>query len=57
MLQNVIQWFHSKSVLVASNVLSVKLLMDVKRWDKVNKQHINVPIPDIIGTYNQAMPL
>ena len=52
---NVIQWFDNKSVLAASNFLSINPIVDVKRWDKKAKKYIHVPRPNIVGKYNRAM--
>ena len=51
----VCQWFDNKVVTVASNFEGVHPTHLVKRYDRKDKKHIEVPCPCLIKTYNENM--
>ena len=49
------EWYDNKMVTVASNVHSVNPTHVVRRYDRKSKQHIQVPCPGLIKSYNANM--
>lgn len=49
------EWFDNKIVLVASNIHGVEPHHQVRRYDRKNRQYINVMCPGLIKHYNANM--
>lgn len=49
------KWYDNKSVLCASNYVSVGDNDTCKRWDKTQKQFIHIPRLEAIKLYNNGM--
>ena len=49
------EWFDNKIVTVGSNVHGVEPPVQVRRYDRANKRHINIPCPALIREYNANM--
>jgi hypothetical protein len=51
----IVKWFDNKEVTVGTNYYSVQPTSQVKRWDKIKKAYIYIPIPALIKAYNKGM--
>ena len=51
----IVRWYDNRAVTVASSYLGFEPLDLAKRWDKSSKQHINVPRPFLVNSYNNLM--
>ena len=51
----VLRWLDNKSVQLVSTYASPEAISTVKRWDRKGKKYIDVPCPDMVKDYNQAM--
>lgn len=49
------KWLDKKSVVMASNLLSIGECDSVRRWNAATKSHIQVPRPEVIKEYNSTM--
>lgn len=49
------KWLDKKSVVMASNLLSIGECDSVRRWNAATKSHIPVPRPEVIKEYNATM--
>ena len=52
---SLVTWFDNRAVLLSSTHLAVDPVVQVKRFDKKEKQRIDVPCPIIVYDYNQHM--
>lgn len=50
-----VRWYDNKAVTLLSTHTGVQPLGQAKRWDKKQKQHVNIPMPAVIHDYNQHM--
>lgn len=50
-----IKWFDNKGVVMGSNFITSGEPETIRRWDKKNKQFIDVERPEIVGLYNKSM--
>lgn len=50
-----LRWFDSKEVNVGSNHYSAHPTRVAKRWDKKEKQFVDVNVPSLISAYNSGM--
>ncbi|KRZ50920.1 PiggyBac transposable element-derived protein 3 [Trichinella nativa] len=51
----VVKWFDNREVILASTCKCVDPVEPVRRWDKKQRQFIDVPCPQIVKEYNQFM--
>ncbi|KRX49859.1 PiggyBac transposable element-derived protein 3 [Trichinella murrelli] len=51
----VVKWFDNREVILASTYKCVDPVEPVRRWDKRQRQFIDVPCPQIVKEYNQFM--
>jgi hypothetical protein len=49
------KWRDNKSVLMISTASAVNPISNVERWNKVSKQHVDVPCPKVVKSYNEKM--
>ena len=52
---SVVKWKDNRPVMVASNKYKKHPLQKASRWDKTQKKHITVDMPDSISIYNKYM--
>ncbi|XP_050066502.1 uncharacterized protein LOC126555644 [Aphis gossypii] len=50
-----LKWCDNKAITMASNFITSGKPESVSRWDKKNKQYINIERPEIIKLYNKSM--
>jgi len=50
-----LKWCDNKAITMASNFITSGNPESVSRWDKKNKQYINIERPKIIKLYNKSM--
>ncbi|XP_025190428.1 LOW QUALITY PROTEIN: piggyBac transposable element-derived protein 1-like [Melanaphis sacchari] len=50
-----LKWCDNKAITMASNFITSGNPETVSRWDKKNKQYINIERPEIIKLYNKSM--
>ena len=50
-----VRWYDNRAVTLASSYLGPQPLDAVKRWEKSSKQHVSVPRPYMVKTYNNLM--
>ncbi|KRY87817.1 PiggyBac transposable element-derived protein 1, partial [Trichinella pseudospiralis] len=51
----VVKWFDNQEVILTSTYKCVDPVEPVRRWDKRQRQFIDVPCPQIVKEYNQFM--
>ncbi|KRX23797.1 PiggyBac transposable element-derived protein 3 [Trichinella nelsoni] len=51
----VVKWFDNREVILSSTYKCVDPVEPVRRWDKMQRQFIDVPSPAIVREYNQFM--
>jgi len=51
----VVRWYDNRAVTIASSFLGPEPIGIVQRWEKSRKQHIDVPRPFLVKTYNNLM--
>ncbi|KRY70144.1 PiggyBac transposable element-derived protein 1 [Trichinella pseudospiralis] len=51
----VVKWFDNREVILTSTYKCVDPVEPVRRWDKRQRQFIDVPCPQIVKEYNQFM--
>jgi len=51
----VLKWYDNKPVLMCSSFVDGGAETLVRRWDKSNKEYVEIPRPEIISVYNQKM--
>jgi len=52
---SLLKWFNNKPINMGSNFITLGIPENVKRWDKKNKQHVEIERPEIIKLYNKSM--
>lgn len=52
---SMVKWYDNKPVVLASNFTSIGEMDEVKRWNKSERQYVNVRRPEIVRLYNQSM--
>ncbi|XP_060846479.1 piggyBac transposable element-derived protein 3-like [Rhopalosiphum padi] len=50
-----LKWCDNKAITMASNFITSGKPESVSRWDKKNKQYVNIERPEIIKLYNKSM--
>jgi hypothetical protein len=50
-----VKWYDNKEVVVGTNHFSVEPTELVRRWDKVQRRYVDIPIPAVIKAYNRGM--
>ena len=50
-----VRWCDTRAVDLVSSYKGVEPLGEVRRWDKAQKEYVNVPIPAIVQEYNKFM--
>lgn len=50
-----VRWYDNRAVSLLSTHTAVELLLTASRWNKTEKSHVDVPMPNIVGAYNQHM--
>ena len=50
-----VKWNDTKPVIVGTNFDKIEPLRTARRYSKVSKKHNYIPIPNVIGNYNQYM--
>ena len=53
----IVLWYDNKCVSFCSNYANPEPFSPVKRWDRVNKKHININFPDVINKSIGAVDL
>ena len=48
-------WRDNKVVILVTNYLSLNSVLSTKRWSKVEKKHVDVPMPNPFKEYNTNM--
>ncbi|KRZ11487.1 PiggyBac transposable element-derived protein 2 [Trichinella zimbabwensis] len=51
----VVKWFDNREVILASTYMCVDPVKPLRRWNKRQRQFIDVPCPQIVKEYNQFM--
>ncbi|KAH0815260.1 hypothetical protein GEV33_007531 [Tenebrio molitor] len=52
---SIVRWVDNSTVTAASSCFGVEPITNVRRYSQAEKQHIQVPRPNIIGKYSQSM--
>ena len=52
---HLIRWLDNGCVQLVSNYAGVKATKTIKRWDGKVKKHVDVPCPEAVRLYNEAM--
>ena len=50
----IVWWYDNKCMNVCSNYANPEPVSSMKRWDQVNKKHVNINCPDVIKDYNKS---
>jgi len=51
----IVKWYDNKPVHMISSYCSVGNMTSCRRWSRQKRKHIDVPMPEIVGEYNQHM--
>nr|CAD7441828.1 unnamed protein product [Timema bartmani] len=49
------KWYDNRAVTLASNFVGIGETDNCRRWDKTQKEYINVPRPEVVQLYNKNM--
>ena len=50
-----VRWYDNRAVSLLSTHTAVEPLLQASHWNKAEKTHVDVPMPNIVGDYNQHM--
>ena len=50
----IVWWYDNKCMNVCSNYANPEPVSSMKRWDQVNKKHVNINCPDVIKDCNKS---
>lgn len=52
---SIVCWLDNRIVQLSSTLAAVEPVTSVRRWDKKQQKHIDVPCPAIVSEYNEHM--
>lgn len=50
-----VKWFDNRPVTLLSTFTGANPITQVQRWDKKQKEAVQVPCPNIVTVYNKSM--